>query len=246
MRKITKKRRLRSQKTAADSKASYQGLSWFMSLSNGGKFTVLKLKRWLTHEVGVFFLAINTLRGVKKGNRVSRVFRLVFENNKTQKVIGINLAALFLSTSLVQFPYDEKVTPDESFITKAPFVLETKKSIQYPVGKIVITQGYKVFHPGLDFDGVTGDPVRPIMDGVVEDVSYSKYAYGNAILINHGNKITSLYAHLSKILVKPNQEVTTDVIIGLMGASGHASGDHLHLEIRDNGKPFNPLTVLPK
>jgi murein DD-endopeptidase MepM/ murein hydrolase activator NlpD len=64
-------------------------------------------------------------------------------------------------------------------------------------------------------------------------------------LINHGSDITTLYAHLSKIFVEPNQEVTTDTVIGEMGATGHALGDHLHLEIRDTGKPINPLTVLP-
>jgi len=98
----------------------------------------------------------------------------------------------------------------------------------------------------VDFDGVTGDPIHPIMDGRVEAINYSKYAYGNAVLIDHGDNITSLYAHLSKILIKPNQEVTTDTIIGEMGSTGRSSGDHLHLEIRDSGKPFNPLTALPK
>ena len=84
------------------------------------------------------------------------------------------------------------------------------------------------------------------MDGRVFAINYSRYAYGNAILIYHGSEITSLYAHLSKINVTPNQEVTTDMVIGEMGATGRSFGDHLHLEIRDNGVPINPLTVLPK
>lgn len=181
----------------------------------------------------------------RKGNKVSRIFRFIFENKKIQKTLGINLAALFLSTSLLQFPFEETATTEGDFVTKAPFVLETKKSIQYPIKHVVITQEYKMFHPGLDIDGITGDSIYPIMDGTIEAINYSKYAYGNAILINHGNDITSLYAHLSKILVRPNQEVTTDMIIGEMGASGRAFGDHLHLEIRDGGKPFNPNSVLP-
>jgi murein DD-endopeptidase MepM/ murein hydrolase activator NlpD len=181
----------------------------------------------------------------RSGNKISRVFRHVFENKKIQKVLGLNLAAIFLSTSLMQFPFQEINAVDEDFVTKAPFVLETKKSIQYPVEKITITQGYKLFHPGLDLDGITSDPIRPVMDGTVEAINYSRFAYGNAVLINHGSDITTLYAHLSKIFVEPNQEVTTDTVIGEMGATGHALGDHLHLEIRDTGKPINPLTVLP-
>lgn len=181
-----------------------------------------------------------------KGSRISRLFRRVFENNKIHKVLGLNLAALFLSTSLIQYPFNEIAATEEDFVTQAPFVLETKKSVQYPLPNIKINQGYRMYHPGLDLDGDTGDPVHPVMDGTVEAINYSKYAYGNAILINHGNDITTLYAHLSKILVKANDEVTTDTIIGEVGSTGHSTGPHLHLEIRDSGKPFNPLTVLPK
>ncbi len=181
-----------------------------------------------------------------KQKQYKKRFRNIIVNKRFSKVVGINLTALFLSTSLIQFPFQETEVADENFVTKAPFVLETKKSVQYPVVEIKITQGYKLFHSGVDFDGITGDPIYPIMDGRVEAINYSKYAYGNAVLIDHGDNITSLYAHLSKILVKPNQEVTTDTIIGEMGSTGRSSGDHLHLEIRDSGKPFNPLTALPK
>ncbi len=183
---------------------------------------------------------------VRKGSKISRIFRHIFENKKIQKVLGLNLAVVFLSTSLIRLPFEETTTFEEDLVAKAPFVLEAKKSIQFPVENIKITQGYKMFHPGIDLDGITGDPIRPIMDGTVEAINYSKYAYGNAILVNHGSDITTLYAHLSKILVEPNQEVTTDTIIGEMGATGRSSGDHLHLEVRDSGKPINPLTVLPK
>lgn len=191
------------------------------------------------------FLKLGRLLRAKRSN-ISKKLRLVFENKKFGRVVGINLTALFLSTSLIQFPFQEPEVADEDFVTKAPFVLETKKSVQYPVEQIKITQGYKMFHSGIDLDGITGDPIHPIMDGRVQAINYSKYSYGNAVLIDHGDNISTLYAHLSKILVTPNQEVTTDTIIGEMGSTGRSSGDHLHLEIRDNGKPFNPLTVLPK
>jgi len=118
--------------------------------------------------------------------------------------------------------------------------------IQYPVEPVKITQGFGFFHPGIDLDGLTGDKIRPIKSGVVEAVSYSKYTYGNAIIVNHGDDLTSLYAHLSKIDVSEGDSVTTDTVIGEMGATGHASGDHLHLEIRDSGRAINPFTILPR
>jgi len=183
---------------------------------------------------------------IRKGSKISRIFRHIFENKKIQKIVGVNLAVIFLSSSLIYSPFEETIVADEELLTKAPFVLETKKSIRYPVESIKITQGYKMFHPGIDLDGITGNPIYPIMDGTVEAINYSKYAYGNAILVDHGSDMTTLYAHLSKILVSPNQKVTTDTVIGEMGATGRSSGDHLHLEVRDSGKPLNPLTVLPK
>ena len=63
-------------------------------------------------------------------------------------------------------------------------------------------------------------------------------------MIDHGNKLSSLYAHLSKIEVEEGQEVTMDTEIGRMGATGRAFGDHLHLEVYDHGKAVNPLTIL--
>jgi murein DD-endopeptidase MepM/ murein hydrolase activator NlpD len=181
---------------------------------------------------------------IKKGSKVSRVFRYLFASKKIQKILGINLAAIFISSSLIQFPFTS--VPNTEVERQITIDLTTKHGVQYPVKEIKVTQGYSFFHPGLDLDGETGDPIYPIMAGKVEAIDQSKYAYGNAILINHGNEITSLYAHLSKIEVGVNQEVTTETEIGKMGATGHASGSHLHLEIRDHGTPINPYSVLPR
>ncbi|OGM14885.1 hypothetical protein A3A76_02035 [Candidatus Woesebacteria bacterium RIFCSPLOWO2_01_FULL_39_23] len=183
---------------------------------------------------------------IKKGSKISRIFRHVFSHNKINKFLGINLAALFLSSALTQTPVSVQGKESDSPLTEVPIVLQTKHGVQYPVKQIKITQGYRLFHPGLDLDGKTGDPIYPIMAGRVEAIDRSKYGYGNAIILNHGNDITSLYAHLSRIEVSVNQDVTVDTEIGKMGATGRASGDHLHLEIRDHGKAINPLTILSR
>lgn len=138
-----------------------------------------------------------------------------------------------------------KINDSVQETVKSPVVINTQNGVQYPVDKIVITQGYKFYHPALDFDGVTGDTIKPIMAGVVEKVDYSRLAYGNSVLINHGGNITSLYAHLSSIIVTEGQEVTKEIEIGKMGATGRAFGDHLHFEVRENGKNINPFLLLP-
>lgn len=180
------------------------------------------------------------------GHTVSRFFRYVFEHKKIRRVLGTNLALMVVATSFVPTNKAEDIQISDAVVTTGQTQLNTEKSVQYPVHPVSVTQGFKVFHPGIDLDGVTGDPIYPIKPGTVEAISHSKYAYGNAVIINHGDQITSLYAHLSKIEVSEGQEVGFTTEIGKMGATGHASGDHLHLEIRDHGRPINPYTLLPR
>lgn len=160
--------------------------------------------------------------------------------------MGGNLALMLIAASFIPQNVFGDATYEENFVVENKINLTTKVVVQYPVEKIKITQGFRTFHPGLDLDGKTGDKIRPIEDGVVAIISRSRYAYGNAILIDHGDSISSLYAHLSKILVYEGQNVDTNTVIGEMGATGRANGDHLHLEIRKNGVPVNPYTILPR
>jgi murein DD-endopeptidase MepM/ murein hydrolase activator NlpD len=181
----------------------------------------------------------------KKGSKFSRYFRHIFEHQNVKKILGTNLAILILASSFMPATAHFDAEPDLSIITQETTPLTTEHGIQYPVKEISITQGYKLYHPGIDLDGLTGEPIYPIMTGVVENISYSRFAYGNAVIINHGNGITSLYAHLSVINVKEGQDVNMGTKIGEMGATGRSFGDHLHLEVRDHGRAINPLSVLP-
>ena len=125
-------------------------------------------------------------------------------------------------------------------------MLTTERKIRYPLEYVIINQGYRFYHPGVDFEGITGDSVYPIMPGEVAAVGYSKIGYGNAIVVRHDDNTTSLYAHLSKILVNEGEYVNTHDIIGLVGSTGRSSGDHLHLEVRkSDNTPINPLSILP-
>jgi murein DD-endopeptidase MepM/ murein hydrolase activator NlpD len=182
---------------------------------------------------------------MRRGNKVSRFFRHIFEHNKIQRILGTNLAILAIASTFVpsSHPFSEEI--QDSVIVQSPTVFTTEIAIQYPVEFVRVTQGYRFYHPAVDLDGLTGDPIFPIMSGKVEGVQYSKYGYGNAVLVGHREGIISFYAHLSRIFVGKDQEVTTSTILGEMGATGRAYGDHLHLEIFQNGKPINPLTFLP-
>jgi len=104
------------------------------------------------------------------------------------------------------------------------------------------------FHPGLDIDGRTGDPVVAAGPGTVlmagpAPVGYD--GYGIVVMINHGGGIATLYAHLSSVAVTPGQQVAAGALIGAIGATGIATGSHLHFEVRQAGRPVDPILWLP-
>lgn len=188
---------------------------------------------------------LGKIRRIRRGNKISRFFRHIFEHKKLNKILGANLAIIAAATSLIPNPIDSFAEIEENSTVTAPIVLTTEKNIQYPVKNGRLSQGYKFYHPGIDIDSIYAEPVYSITDGVVEAIQYSNSGYGNAIIVDHGSKISSLYAHLAKIYVKTNQRIDKEKVIGTIGATGRATGSHLHLEIRDSGRPLNPLTILP-
>jgi murein DD-endopeptidase MepM/ murein hydrolase activator NlpD len=99
------------------------------------------------------------------------------------------------------------------------------------------------FHPGIDFRGKQGDPVKCTASGEVVFAGRAG-GYGNCIRIKHVNSIETVFGHLSRILVKVGQKVSVGDKIGLVGSTGRSTGTHLHYEIRKNGKPINPVKYL--
>ncbi|TSD64103.1 M23 family metallopeptidase [Inquilinus sp. KBS0705] len=99
------------------------------------------------------------------------------------------------------------------------------------------------FHPGIDFKGHKGDPVKCTASGRVIFAGRSG-GYGNCVRIKHVNNIETWYGHLSKITVKEGQRVTVGDVIGKIGSTGRSTGPHLHYEIRKNGHPVNPKQYL--
>ncbi|GGD50645.1 peptidoglycan DD-metalloendopeptidase family protein [Lacimicrobium alkaliphilum] len=101
-------------------------------------------------------------------------------------------------------------------------------------------------HNGIDYAASTGTPVIAAGDGKVVAASYNRYN-GNYVFIQHGEKYTTKYLHFSRRAVKKGQSVKQGQVIGYVGATGLASGPHLHYEFLVNGTHRNPRTVkLPK
>jgi murein DD-endopeptidase MepM/ murein hydrolase activator NlpD len=95
------------------------------------------------------------------------------------------------------------------------------------------------FHPGIDFAGPEGEPVKAVAAGVVTWAG-PRSGYGNMVEIDHGNGYSTLYGHSEKILVHVGEVVKKGQEIALLGSTGRSTGPHVHFEVLYNGKPVNP------
>ncbi len=105
--------------------------------------------------------------------------------------------------------------------------------------------GVRDFHTGIDIGASTGTNIVAAEGGVVLLANYGwNGGYGNYIIINHGNGLSTRYAHASKLYVTAGQTVTKGQVIAAVGTTGNSTGPHLHFEVRENGSHRNPLNYL--
>ncbi len=98
-------------------------------------------------------------------------------------------------------------------------------------------------HKGLDIKVYTGDTIRSAFDGKVRMVQYEANGYGNYVVIRHPNGLETIYGHMSKHLVRENQDVKAGTPIGLGGNTGRSTGSHLHFETRLCGVALDPALM---
>jgi len=124
---------------------------------------------------------------------------------------------------------------------------------QWPVnGSVTSGFGYRVhpiygtrrLHQGLDISGGSGTPIAAAKSGTVLSAGW-RGGYGNAVVISHGDGVTTLYAHQSSMNVSSGAQVNRGDIIGWVGSTGASTGPHLHFEVRINGSAVDPRPYLP-
>ncbi|ODH00387.1 peptidase M23 [Nostoc sp. KVJ20] len=103
--------------------------------------------------------------------------------------------------------------------------------------------GYRRFHAGLDFAASYGSTIRAADSGTVIFAGWYG-GYGKAVIIDHGNGITTLYGHSSELYVADGQAVERGQAIAAVGSTGLSTGPHLHFEVRRNGTPVDPTNYL--
>ncbi len=103
--------------------------------------------------------------------------------------------------------------------------------------------GVRSMHSGIDLAAPRGTPIKASEGGLV---IYSGWygGYGRVVILDHSKGYTTLYAHLDRIAVKVGQRIKQGKTVGYEGATGYATGPHLHFEVRSKGKPQNPIYYL--
>ena len=160
----------------------------------------------------------------------------------------------------------ETLIPNATEMTGTPTPAPTSNasgvSLQWPTWCHTITSyfGYRVhpiygntrFHSGIDIGAGFGDTIMAAASGTVIYVetpvpgqSWGGSGYGNYFIIDHGNGVSTLYAHCTSVYVSNGQTVSQGEAVGTVGSTGGSTGSHLHFEVRINGSRVDPLSYLP-
>lgn len=171
----------------------------------------------------------DTLNGVALSEKIDKLYE---SDSKNKKGTGIDGSLSYL-------------TYLESFMNSIP--------VSKPMKNYYLTSKYgdrvdpflktKKLHKGLDFAGPYNSNVLATADGKVKLVGM-KQGFGNVIVVDHGNGIETVYAHLRKPLVKQGDVVKRGTTIAVQGRSGRATGDHLHYEVKVNKVSYDPSRFL--
>jgi murein DD-endopeptidase MepM/ murein hydrolase activator NlpD len=113
-----------------------------------------------------------------------------------------------------------------------------------PIGDRFGTRGNR-FHAGIDLVAAQGTPVGAAAAGRVVFAGFLAGGWGNLVVVAHTNGVRTMYAHLASVAVHVKQVVGAGTRLGTVGATGHASGPHLHFEVRLRGAAIDPATALP-
>jgi len=199
----------------------------------------------------IFASEIDFRRDLRQGDRFSLVYEVLEADGEPMRA-GRVLSAEFFNNGREH----EAVWFDGEGTRGAYFGFDGQSSVKSyltsPLEFSRVSSGYGMrFHPisgqrkahlGVDYAAPTGTPVRTIGDGVVSFAGWQG-GYGNVIQIQHKDRQSTLYAHLSRIDVTRGQRVNQGDRVGAVGSTGASTGPHLHFEFRTNNVPQDPLEI---
>lgn len=163
----------------------------------------------------------------------------------TLRAIPIDLTEINLPPVLPGLGRAGEVAVDRAADLLAP------RAFAWPISDFRYSRGFhaarrgRPAHNGIDLSAPRGTPIRVVAPGRVVEAGPSGSGYGRWIVVDHGGGVRTIYAHCSRLRVEPGDWVERGAVVGEVGATGNATGSHLHFEIRVNGTPVDPAPYLP-
>lgn len=176
---------------------------------------------------------------------ISKFFRKTFEHKRTRKAISAALTLLVMGFGqMSNLLASETQATEVSLISQPESQLITQTTLEKPLdGRLA--QGFNGFHRGIDILDPVGTPIKSIADGVIIEASFGRLGWGNTVVVQHANGLSSRYAHMDKINMIVGDQINKDQVLGTVGMTGWTTGPHLHLEVYQNGRAIDPAAVLP-
>ena len=164
------------------------------------------------------------------------IIQVYTENPEDWQVENIEIAKTNIGAELEE-ELAEKIRIEESTVNGV--LLDNQPVTGIISSRYGATDGRSSGHCGLDIAAPMGTPITACGDGTVIQAGWYG-GYGNLVIIDHGNGVTTYYGHCSKIYVTNGDHVTSGEQIAAVGSTGDSTGPHLHLEIRIDGSRINP------
>ena len=184
-------------------------------------------------------------------HRVSDTLKFpIFDKKVLMRLFGLQIAGLATALSFVAYPthaFDYNMA--QSLQNEAPSVVVTTTNSDYTFpleSTLGMSQTFHAFHPGVDLRAPRGTKVLSMAEGTIVEVEEMLVGYGHFVRIAHKGTLSSLYAHLDKVEVKPGDKVTKGQTIGNVGMTGWTTGPHLHFEVYVGNKSVNPTGYIGK
>jgi murein DD-endopeptidase MepM/ murein hydrolase activator NlpD len=180
--------------------------------------------------------------------------------SKFARIVGISAAALLAAGVAISSASAESALGSALFDMPPPPV-EAAAPVVAPTPQFMFESpmpGFRVnsrvgfrklrgekgrMHEGVDFAAPTGVAIKCASDGEVLRAGLSP-SYGNFVEVDHGDGVTTFYAHMSRRAATPGEHVKAGTVLGYVGATGHVTGPHLHFEVRKNEHQFDPMRVI--
>lgn len=198
----------------------------------------------------------------RQGEQLQELQVLASEVSISYGLYDLRMEAGYQAADTELLPsYDETVA-EYNFLRTATFSkfsrayglrwMQDERPSLWPVeGRLVSSFGSRIdpfthvgaFHTGVDISAPQGTPVRASADGIVIFAGQAG-GYGLMVILEHGNGLTTRYAHLSRIDVIPGQQIQRGEVLGAVGQTGRATAPNLHYEVRLHGVPLNPYKFL--